>query len=380
MIIEDGLVLTPQGFVRCDIGISDGMIVDPSEANSHRRIRASGMHVLPGIIDIHGDAFERQIMPRPGVSFDHDIALMDTDRQLAANGITTAYHGITLSWEPGLRSTSSAMAIMEAIERLRPSFAVDTRIHLRHETFHLDAEPVIIEWLETGRIGCLAFNDHTSGTILVRQRPDKIRKMVERTGLTHEAFMELVERVAARKDEVFPSLERLAGACVRNGIPLLSHDDMSPDMRADFRVLGSDISEFPIDVETTQAAASAADHIVFGAPNVLRGASHTGCPSAREMIGRNLCTVLASDYYYPSLLHAPYLLQKLGIAPLEEAWMLVSEGPAAALGLRDRGVVEEGRRADLVIVDPSAVSGPAVAATLVGGRLVLARDTVRITG
>ncbi len=378
MIIEGGLVLTPQGFVRCDIGISDGMIVDPSEADGNRRFRANGMHVLPGIIDIHGDAFERQIMPRPGVSFDHAIALMDTDRQLAANGITTAYHGITLSWEPGLRSTSSAITIIEAIERLRSSFAVDTRIHLRHETFHLDAEPVILEWLETGRVGCLAFNDHTTGTILVRQRPDKIRKMVERSGLTHEDFMELVERVAARKDEVKPSLGRLAAAAVSNGIPLLSHDDMSPEMRADFRALGSDIAEFPIDVETSEAAATAADHIVFGAPNVLRGGSHTGCPSAREMIGRNLCTVLASDYYYPSLLHAPYLLQKLGIAPLEKAWTLVSEGPAAALGLKDRGVIEEGRRSDIVIMDPAPSSGPAVAATLVGGKFVFARDPARI--
>ncbi len=380
MIIEGGTVLTPQGFVRCDIGISDGVIVDPSEADGNRRCRAHGMHVLPGIIDIHGDAFERQIMPRPGVSFDHDIALMDTDRQLAANGITTAYHGITLSWEPGLRSTQSAIAIMAAIERLRPSFAVDTRIHLRHETFHLDAEPAIMAWLEAGRLGCLAFNDHTSGTILVRQRPDKIGKMVERSGLTHGDFMTLVERVAAREDEVAPSLARLSTVASANHVPLLSHDDMSPGMRADFRALGATIAEFPIDVDTTEAAAAAADHIVFGAPNVLRGGSHTGCPSAREMIGRSLCTILASDYYYPSLLHAPYLLQKLGIAPFEKAWALVTTGPAAALGLKDRGIIEEGRRADMIIVDLAPASGPAVAATLIGGRIALSKDPVRITG
>jgi alpha-D-ribose 1-methylphosphonate 5-triphosphate diphosphatase len=379
MIIEGGLVLLPEGFVRCDIGICEGMIVDPSEADGNRRFRADGMHVLPGIIDIHGDAFERQIMPRPGVSFDHAIALMDTDRQLAINGITTAYHGITLSWEPGLRSTSSAISIIGAIERLRPSLAVDTRIHLRHETFHLDAEPMIIEWLETGRINCLAFNDHTSGTILVRHRPDNIVKMAERSGLTHEDFMDLVERIAARKDEVMPSLVRLAAAAVSKGVPLLSHDDMSPAMRAGFRALGSNIAEFPIDAETSEAAASAADHIVFGAPNVLRGGSHTGCPSAREMIERQLCTILASDYYYPSLVHAPYLLQKLGIASLEKCWELVSKGPAAALGLTDRGSMVEGMRADIIVVDPTPASGPAVMATLVGGKLALSRVPVRIS-
>lgn len=379
MIIEGGLVLLPEGFVRCDIGICEGLIVDPTEADPNRRIRANGLHVLPGIIDIHGDAFERQIMPRPGVSFGHDIALLETDRQLASNGITTAYHGVTLSWEPGLRSTGSAIAIIEAIERLRLSFHVDTRIHLRHETFHLDAEPLIMEWLETGRIGCLAFNDHTSGTILVRHRPDKVRKMVERSGLAHEDFMELVERVAARRDEVMPSLARLATAAVSKGTPLLSHDDMSPDMRADFRALGSNIAEFPIDVKTSEAAATAADHIVFGAPNVLRGGSHTGCPSARDMIERRLCTILASDYYYPSLFHAPYLLQKLGIASFEKSWELVSKGPAEALGLNDRGSLVEGLRADLIVVDPTPATGPTVVATLVGGKLALVRDPIRMS-
>jgi alpha-D-ribose 1-methylphosphonate 5-triphosphate diphosphatase len=370
MLVEGGLVLEGQAFVRRDIGIKDGMIVAPEKAAPGLRINAREMHVLPGIVDIHGDAFERQIMPRPGVSFDHAIALKDTDRQLAANGITTAFHGITVSWEPGLRSTQSALAIIEAVEALRPSLAVDTRIHLRHETFHLDAETQVAQWLEQGRIGCLAFNDHTTGTILVRHRPEKVRKMAERTGLSNEDFTALVERVAARSQEVGPSLERLASIAVDNGVALLSHDDMSPAMRDGFRAMGSVIAEFPIDEATAQAAAAAGDHIVFGAPNVLRGGSHTGCPSAREMVARGLCTVLASDYYYPSLLHAPYLLDRRGVARLEAAWALVSAGPAAALGLADRGSLSEGHRADIVIVNPAGPAGPDAVMTLCGGAIV----------
>ncbi len=370
MLIEGGLVMTDGGFARRDVGINDGVIVEPSKAAPGPRIQAAGLHVLPGIVDIHGDAFERQIMPRPGVAFDHAIALMDTDRQLAANGITTAFHGVTVSWEPGLRSTQSALAIIEAVEALRDCLAVDTRIHLRHETFHVDAEAQVADWIGEGRVGCLAFNDHTTGTILVRHRPDKVRKMAERTGLSNEEFMGLVERVAAREGEVMPSLERLAGAAVGRGIPLLSHDDMSPSMREGFRIMGADIAEFPIDEATAQAAASASDHIVFGAPNVLRGGSHTGCPSAREMVARDLCTVLASDYYYPSLLHAPYMLERLGIAPLAKSWDLVSAGPARALGLADRGAIADEKRADIVIVDPNGTAGPQAVMTICGGAII----------
>ncbi len=370
MLIEGGLVMTDGGFVRRDLGVRDGLIVDPALAAPGPRIQAGGLHVLPGIVDIHGDAFERQIMPRPGVAFDHAIALTDTDRQLAANGITTAFHGVTVSWEPGLRSTQSALAIIEAVEALRATLAIDTRIHLRHETFHLDAEAQVAEWIGQGRVGCLAFNDHTTGTILVRHRPEKVRKMAERTGLSGEDFMALVERVASRKDEVMPSLERLAAEAVGKCIPLLSHDDMSPAMRDGFRAMGAEIAEFPIDEATAQSAAAASDHIVFGAPNVLRGGSHTGCPSAREMVARNLCTVLASDYYYPSLLHAPYMLDRLGIAPLERGWELVSAGPARALGLADRGAIGNELRADIVIVDPAGAHGPGAVMTICGGAIV----------
>ena len=167
-----------------------------------------------------------------------------------------------------------------------------------------------------------------------------------------------------------PSLERLAAIAVGTGIPLLSHDDMSPAMRDGFRIMGANIAEFPIDEATAQAAASASDHIVFGAPNVLRGGSHTGCPSAREMVARNLCTVLASDYYYPSLLHAPYMLDRLGIAPLAKAWELVSGGPARALGLADRGAIAEEKRADIVLVDPEGTAVPQAVMTVCGGAIV----------
>lgn len=377
--IRGGSVLVDDRFEAIDlVAETTGLRLDHGAIGAGRRFDANGLYVLPGIVDIHGDAFERQIMPRPGVMVDLDVALFETDRQLAANGITTAYHGVTWSWEPGLRGAEMAARIIEAVERLGSSFVTDTRIHLRHETYNLAAEERLLEWLQAGRLGCLAFNDHMEGTIKDRHRPDKMRKMIERTGLSDEAFHALVDEVYARSDDVPPSLRRLAAASVKADVPLLSHDDMSPVMRAEFRHLGAAIAEFPINEATAEAAAEAGDHIVFGAPNVLRGGSHTGCPAASAMVARDLCTVLASDYYYPALPMAPFLLARAGIAPLERAWRLVADGPAKALGLHDRGRIANDYRADLVLAEAVDGRPPRIVATIAAGTITHLADAARL--
>ncbi|WP_291648720.1 alpha-D-ribose 1-methylphosphonate 5-triphosphate diphosphatase [Bosea sp. (in: a-proteobacteria)] len=369
LLISGGRVLAG-GLEIADLRVRDGVITpsDTALPDNALRLDASGLLVLPGLVDCHGDAFERHIMPRPGVSFDIDLALRDADRALLASGITTAFHGVTWSWEPGLRGAENARRLIEAIERLAPELGADTRFHLRHETYNLDAEPEILAWLAAGRVGLLAFNDHMEGTLKSRSRPDKVGKMVERTGLSHEDFMLLVENVHSRRDEVPASIARLAAAARAAGVPAFSHDDMTPQMRRWYRDLGVSVAEFPIDEETTREAAAHGEPIVFGAPNVVRGGSHTGCPAAEEMVRQGLCTILASDYYYPALPLAPFILAERGAASFEAAWKLVSQGPAEALGLFDRGVIAPGKRADLVLV--AAEPQPRIIATIAGGRLV----------
>jgi len=127
-----------------------------------RRLNAQGLLALPGMVDLHGDSFERQIMPRPGIFFDTRLGVFETDRQMVSNGITTAYHGITYSWEPGLRSTRSARAFIECLDLERSSLACDTRVHLRFETFNVGGINEIAGWIERGKIDVLAFNDHMS--------------------------------------------------------------------------------------------------------------------------------------------------------------------------------------------------------------------------
>lgn len=376
LVVTGGAVLIDGRFTDATVSVmADGSIAAAARDAAARDVGspildATGLLVLPGIVDIHGDAFERQIMPRPGVDFPLDVALHETDRQVVANGITTVFHGVTWSWEPGLRGADNARRLVAAIEDLRSGLAADTRLHLRHETFNLDAEAEIADWLAARRIDILAFNDHMTLTVEATGRAAKLARMVERSGLSHEAFMQLVARVVARRDEVPGSIERLAGVALAHGVPLLSHDDTSPEQRAWYRALGCRVAEFPTTVEAAAEAAAHGDEIVFGAPNVVRGGSHTGWTSATEMIRLGLCTVLASDYYHPAPLLAAFRLDASGTLPLAAAWSLIAEAPARAAGLADRGRIAPGCRGDLVLIDRRHSAAPRVVATVVAGRVV----------
>ena len=212
IFIEGGRALLGRDFAETSVCIGGGNIQELGGGAAHGAVEldAHDLLVLPGIVDLHGDAFERQMMPRPNVDFPIDVALVDSDRQAIANGITTVFHATTWSWEPGLRSGANARKLIDAIEAMRPRFAADTRFHLRHETYNLDAEQEIGEWLASGRIDLFAFNDHMDGTIAALDKPNKRSRMVERTGFSNEAFDELVQRILSRADAVPASISRLA--------------------------------------------------------------------------------------------------------------------------------------------------------------------------
>ena len=309
-------------------------------------------------------------MPRPGVDIALDIGLLDSDRQAVANGITTVFQGVTWSWEPGLRGTDNARAILAAIELLRPHLAADTRFHLRHETYNLAAEAEVCDWVAARRVGAVAFNDHLPTADSVMKRPDKLAQMVERSGIPREDFIALVERLHDRREEVPDSIARIATVAEARGVALLSHDDASPEQRRWFRGIGCRVSEFPMTLDTASEAAQAGDQIVLGAPNVVRGKSHMGWINASDMVERRLCTVLASDYYYPAQLIAAFKLAERGVVPLADAWKLVSKSPARAAGLHDRGRIACGLRGDLILVDAETANRPRVVAVLVAGRIV----------
>jgi alpha-D-ribose 1-methylphosphonate 5-triphosphate diphosphatase len=365
MNITGGHVLTGGVLGDASVAIADGRIAGLAALEGGRVFDARGLLVLPGIVDLHGDAFERQMQPRPGVNFPADLALADTERQLLGNGITTAFHGVTLSWEPGLRGLAAWRALRDALHG--GAWVCDMRLHLRWEAFNLDALDVALADIAAGHVGLLAFNDHTPEILPRLDDPAKAAKYAERAGVTVAELRRIGVRAAARHAEVAAALDRLAAAARAAGIAMASHDDDSIAGRDAFRARGARISEFPMTEDVAAAAAAAGDWVVMGSPNVVRGGSHLGWASAAALAQAGICTVLTSDYFYPCLPRAPFVLAARGMA-LSRAWALVSAHPAAAAGLSDRGSIAPGNRADLVLV--GVTDGmPRVVATVAGGRL-----------
>lgn len=353
------------------IAICDGTIaaIGADAPKGARELRADGLLLAPGLVDIHGDAFERQVQPRPGVDFRHDLALIDTDAQLLANGITTAFHGVTLSWEPGLRSETAFRSLVATWQALAGRLGADHRIHLRLETFAMDHWSSAEAAIEAGAVHLLAFNDHTAEIARRTADPARASRYADRAKVTGPEVLALAQAMLARADEVEPFVHHAARIARDAGLAMASHDDASPESRARWRALGCTICEFPMNETTGLAAREAGEHVVMGCPNVVRGGSHLGWHSAEAMVRAGAADVLASDYFYPAMRHAAFALAARGATSLPEAWAIVSANPAAAAGLADRGQIAAGLRADLVLLDDAAPSGPEVVGTLVGGRI-----------
>ncbi|MEM9197197.1 MAG: alpha-D-ribose 1-methylphosphonate 5-triphosphate diphosphatase [Pseudomonadota bacterium] len=391
--IDGARLVLPDRVETADLLIEDGQIAAVGNAaGAKQRIDARGLVVAPALVDVHGDAFERQVMPRPGVFFPMETAVIDTDRQLAAAGIATAYHAVTLSWEPGLRALDRSRAFIEAVAALRPRLTVEHRIQLRWETFAFEAEALVEETLaQAPHRPSIAFNDHTSMALRAigvsvqdrafEQSPDfevaalSDARLLQRTegdakraGLTPAAYVERLGKVWERRGEVDGAIRRIAAMGRAAGAPMLSHDDTRVETRRYYHDLGARSCEFPMVRAAADAAYAAGDTIIFGSPNAVRGGSHIGSLGAADMVAAGLCNALASDYYYPAMLAAVARLDRDGVAPRHALWSLVSEGPARAMGLSDRGRLEAGRRADLVLLDWPEGGTPAVMATYSAGR------------
>ncbi len=349
--LTDGAVLRDGVLTSGALALADGVVArDPAPGAA--RFDASGLLVLPGLVDIHGDAHERQLQPRPGVDLPVGLALRDSAAQLIAAGITTAYLGVTLSWEPGLRSLAAWRALKAALPAARAQAATDLRVHLRFEADNLDALDDALDGIADGSVHLLGFNDHTPGIVKKLHDPVQVAKYAGRCGMKADDFAALARGVAARRGEVPAARMRLAEAARAAGIPVLSHDDATLEDRAHFRAHGATICEFPMAEAVGVDARAAGEHVVMGAPNVVRGGSHLGWASAAPLAERGIVTVLASDYVWPAMLEAAFAMAARGVMDLPAAWALVSTNPAEACGLTDRGRLAPGLRGDVVVVDP----------------------------
>lgn len=392
LLIDGARVILDDRVTRASVRIEGGIITGIDCARDGAAvIDGRGRTLAPAFVDVHGDAFERQIMPRPGVTVPTDAALLETDRQLAANGIATAYHALTLSWEPGLRSVETGWQVVRGLQALASRLTVENRLQLRWETFCPDAIPLITEALKSPTTPSVAFNDHTSSAMLdpvipVHDRPfdlvpdypvtdvtapsfaAKMETRAKRSHMSTQDYVGLMLSVWNRRTRLADDIGTVAFLARECRAPMLSHDDSQIETRDYYRALGSRIAEFPMHERVFLSAREAGDWIVLGAPNAMRGGSHLGSPGAADMIRRGLCDILASDYFYPAMLGAVVRLLADGVADLPTLWRLVSANPAASMGLTDRGRIAPGLRADLVLLDWPDGGLPAPLRTWAAGR------------
>lgn len=377
MWLSDFRVVLPHRVIeRGSVRIGNGIIKEISEQPvPDAAVKGHGLILLPGFIDMHGDMIEREIEPRPKVRMPMELGLRDLDRRLAGSGITTAY--AALSFSPAstyghLRSYEHTSSVIRALHAMKDRLLVDHRIHARFEITFPNALEVIDELIREGTVDLISLTDHTPGQGQYRN----IERVVERTaaekGVTREEAASLVARKIEERtrpaEELAATLARISKTCHAHNVHLASHDDDTVAKVGIMAELGVTISEFPVTEEAARAARDRGLATAMGAPNALRGESYSGNLSARAAHKAGLLDILAADYHPWAMLPAVLELAKADSEGLPGAARLSAANAAHALGLDDRGTIEVGKRADLVIADDAGIGH--VTATMRGGRII----------
>jgi alpha-D-ribose 1-methylphosphonate 5-triphosphate diphosphatase len=313
-----------------------------------------GDYLLPGLVELHTDNLERHVSPRPGVRWPIDAALLGHDAQVAAAGITTVCDALAVvdRSDSPIRGDILRDAI-SAVDRARALglFRAEHFLHLRCEVSFAEVVEVTEPLMATPTVRLVSLMDHTPGQ---RQfgTVEQYRAYYQgRFGYSDAQMLALIDkRVADQQRYAAVNRRRLAEICRGRGLALASHDDGTEEHVDEAVSLGMTMAEFPTTREAARLAHAHGMGVIMGAPNMVRGGSHTGNVSARMLAEDAVLDMLSSDYVPSSLLHAAFLLHaQVGIA-LPGAVAMVSDTPARQLGLDDRGRIEEGRRADLVRV------------------------------
>jgi alpha-D-ribose 1-methylphosphonate 5-triphosphate diphosphatase len=358
LIVSNAQIVTRNEVIRGDLVVREGRIaaIEPASRPSAAAgaVDFAGDYLLPGLIELHTDNLEHAATPRPAVRWPALSAVVTHDAQMAASGITTVYDAIAVGdIQRGGDRLARLDAMIEAVTRAQQSglLRAEHRLHLRCELSYGRLKEMIAELADNPLIGLMSLMDHTPGQ---RQFVTMEQYKVYYQGKYQLSDAALATFVAERKrdQEVYAQSNREAVIATARArcVKLASHDDATPAHIAEAVEAGVAIAEFPTTVEAAQAARAASIYVVGGAPNVVRGGSHSGNASARDLARAGLLDILSSDYVPVALLQAAFVLRgELGFA-LPAAVATVSANPAAAVGLSDRGVLAPGLRADLVQV------------------------------
>ena len=348
------IVTAEQEFVGTLV-VQDGLIVQVEEGVSAllQAQDLGGDYLLPGLVELHTDNLEKYMSPRPGVDWPSASAVLTHDAQIASAGITTVFDALAIGdVNPRGKRMQQLPAMLEAIASAAAAghMRADHRLHLRCEVCHPDTLAVFRDLVGHPLVQLVSVMDHAPGQ---RQfaKEDKYREYYMGKYHLSEAEMNafIVEQVDNSRQHSDRQRRSIVADCQARGISVASHDDATLAHVQESAGFGMSIAEFPTTLEAAKASHELGLKVLMGAPNIVRGGSHSGNIAAAELAQQGVLDILSSDYYPASLLQAALLLagQDNGY-DLPRAIATVSRVPAKAAGLHDRGEIRVGLRADLV--------------------------------
>jgi alpha-D-ribose 1-methylphosphonate 5-triphosphate diphosphatase len=376
-IIKNARVVTPHEVLdNTSILIEHGIITliagNIDERYATNIIDAGGDMVMPGIIDIHTDAMDAEIVPRSGADIPIAIAFRELERKMSGCGFTTVYHSMHLGYDSAELHSRSKYSRDEVFQTVynasKGSTLINNKIHLRFELSGVKAYEACFSLMDKGYVDLLSVMDHTpgQGQITREQAVQFFMKM----GNTETEALKMIDEKLTQPIIAGEKLEILIQHAQKLRIPVASHDDDTVEKVNYMHGLGVNICEFPITMETALHAGKLGMHVVGGASNVLRGGSLSGNLNMKEAILKGAVDSLCSDYYPPAILHAIFKLYDEDHMPLHEAVNMATLNPARAAGISDyTGSIETGKDADLVIVK-LLNQLPMVTHTIVQGQVV----------
>ncbi|MEW5817427.1 MAG: alpha-D-ribose 1-methylphosphonate 5-triphosphate diphosphatase [Spirochaetota bacterium] len=376
--INNVRLILPECQINGSIVVENGKIAAIEEGREFKTcdqaIDGQGQYLIPGLIDLHGDdiEFELGALGTKAASdlFPVEVGLVQSDKNAAAWGITTKLHALAyFEDESKGRSIKLSRLIMDTLQEFQKGghCLIEHMIDLRYE---ITGDPdYTLEIMEHPTIKMISFMDHTPGEGQFRDEEHYISLNLKLTNATEEELKHLAAEKKQRQPLKHRNMEQVASKARELRLVMASHDDHTGEKVENMHSLGCRFAEMPITLEAAAKARKLHWFVTMSAPNVVRGGSSSGHLSAVDAIQENLVDCLCSDYHLPSLLNACFMLHQTGILTLPDALKLISENPAKALGLTDRGSLTPGKTADLVLVNNS-MGFPVVVGSFVKGKLV----------
>ncbi|MDG1640869.1 alpha-D-ribose 1-methylphosphonate 5-triphosphate diphosphatase [Klebsiella huaxiensis] len=357
MIINNVKLVLEDEVVNGSLEVQDGRISAFAESQSRlaEAIDGEGGWLLPGLIELHTDNLDKFFTPRPKVDWPAHSAMSSHDALMIASGITTVLDAVAIGdVRDGGDRLENLEKMINAVEETqkRGLNRAEHRLHLRCELPHHTTLPLFEKLVNREPVSMVSLMDHSPGQ---RQYADRSKYRDYYQGKYHLTNEEMdkfeEEQMALAAAWSQPNRQSIAAMCRERNIALASHDDATHEHVVESHQLGSVIAEFPTTLAAAQASRQHGMNVLMGAPNIVRGGSHSGNVAAHHLASSGLLDILSSDYYPASLLDAAFrIADDDGNAfTLAQAIRLVSKNPAQALGLHDRGAIAEGKRADLVL-------------------------------